>query len=80
MKRGLHIALADARRRGAAEGSAEAAEVARKPLVRRTAIAVAVPQVTPAQWDAWRVARMACAIEERDVYGFGEETDDVHGS
>lgn len=80
MKRpGLHIALADARRRGAAEGSAEAAEVARKSLVRRT-LTVAAPQVTPAQWDAWRVARMACAIEERDVYGFGEETDDVHGA
>lgn len=80
MKRpGLRLALADARRRGAAEGREEAAEVARKSLVRRTPVAD-VPQVTPAQWAAWRVARMACAIEERDVYGFGEETDDVHGA
>ena len=65
MKRGLHIALADARRRGAAEGSAEAAEAARKPLVRRTVIA----------GDA-RAQAFARALAEMDDHGFGG--DDVH--
>lgn len=66
MRRGLHAAVADARRRGREEGAADAVEGARKSLVRRTAVAA---QPVPAA--GWRVARMAAAIREMDDYGFG---------
>lgn len=61
MKRGLHIAVDDARQRGADEGSLDAAATVRRSLVRRNVIAP-VPRVTPAELAAWKVARMALAI------------------
>lgn len=68
MRRGLHVAAADARQRGAEEGRLDAAAGARHSLVRRRG----VPEATP------RAQAFARALAELDVYGFGEETDDVH--
>lgn len=73
---GLHIAVEDARQRGADEGSLDAAASARKPLVRRRALNGPPPAAIN---DAWKVERMARAIGEMDDYGFGG-TDDVHGA
>ena len=77
MTRGLRIALADARRRGAREGTEDAARAARKALVRQTGAGDGA-RVTPAEMDAWRLARMALAVAEM-ADRFEEESDDVHG-
>lgn len=69
MKRGLHIAAADARQRGAEEGRLDAAASARHQRVRRTAL----PESTNP-----RALAFARALREVDVYGFGSEEDDVH--
>lgn len=75
MRRGLHIAAADARQRGAEEGRLDAAAGARKPLVRRDAVVAAPPVAID---NAWKVERMARAIGEMDDWGFGG-TNDVQG-
>lgn len=75
MKRGLRIALADARRRGAREGTEDAARAARRPLVRET-VAGDGARVTPGELGAWRLARMALAVAEM-ADRFEEESDDV---
>lgn len=74
MRRGLHIAAADARQRGTAEGSldAAAAATARKPLVRRDAFVAAPPVAID---EAWKVERMARAISDMDDWGFGGTND-----
>lgn len=77
-REGLRLVVAEALERGAEEGRVEAAERARHAPVRRTRVEGPVPAVTAADWQAWRAARMACALAELDVYGFGEEEDDVH--
>lgn len=75
MRRGLHIAAADARQRGAEEGSLDAAASARKQLVRRTVLNAPPPVAID---NAWKVERMARAIGDMDDWGFGG-TNDVQG-
>lgn len=78
MKRGLHMALADARQRGAEEGRLDAAERARRPRVRRTALSAAdAPAVEHTNASA-RVEAFRRALADMNGFGFGEEDDDVH--
>lgn len=64
---GLIRLLAHVRERGAEEGRLDAAERARRPLVRRTS----TPEDTSP-----RAAARARAIAEMDGYGFGGTDDD----
>lgn len=66
---GLIRLLAHVRERGAEEGRLDAAERARRPLVRRTSLP---EQAT----DSPRAAAWARAIAEMDGYGFGGTDDD----
>ena len=66
---GLIRLLVHARERGAEEGRLDAAERARRPLVRRRGLP---EQAT----DSPRAAAMARAIAEMDDHGFGGDDDD----
>lgn len=77
-REGLRLVVNEALERGAEEGRVEAAERARRPRVRRTALSAAdAPAVEHTNASA-REEAIRRALSEMNGFGFGEEDDDVH--